>query len=69
MDLLQHEVVEASLLGRFEIPGDVAGGGSHFDTVEGRHPEEPGAELDDVVVLDHVDLTRLAEDGRDVGGQ
>jgi hypothetical protein len=68
VDLLEHEVGVAGLLGGLEVPGDVAADRRDVVAVEGGDPQFARAHLDDLVVVEDVHLTRQREQGGDVGG-
>ncbi|MES4793077.1 MAG: hypothetical protein C4321_08940, partial [Chloroflexota bacterium] len=68
VDLLQHEILEAALLGGLEVPGDLPGLQRHLRAVEIRRADLARTDGHHHVVVHDVDLPGVREERRDVGG-
>ena len=68
VDLLEHERLEAALLGGLGVPVDGVGGALHRDSRDGRDRDALGAQGDDLAALDVLHGARLVQEGGHVGG-
>ena len=69
VDLLEHEMLVAALLGRLGRPVDGRHGALERDAGDVRHGDAPRSEIRDVAVLEEDDLVGVGQDRRDVGGE
>ena len=67
-DLLEHEVLEAALLGRRSLPGDLPHFALDRFAVERGERVAVAAHFDDLALLEHDHLARVLQHRRDVGG-
>jgi hypothetical protein len=68
VDLLEHEVAVAALLGGHRIPGDLLGLGGHLVAGEVGQPHAAGRDGGDLAVVQENHLPGVGEDRGDVGG-
>ena len=67
VDLLEHEGLEAALLGGLGVPVDGVRGALHLNAVGGRDRDAVGAQRDDLAALDVLDGAGLGEERGYVG--
>ena len=63
VDLLEHERLEAALLGRLDVPVDLVDGPEDLLAVNRPERRPLGPQGDDLVVLDDLDALRVAQEG------
>jgi hypothetical protein len=69
VDLLEHEGLEAALLGGLLVPVDLDDLALELGPVGQHERRALGRDLDDLAVLDVLDLARLAQEGGDGAGE
>ena len=69
VDLLEHEGLEAALLGGLLVPVDLDDLALELGAVGQHERRALGRDLDDLAVLDVLDLARLAQEGGDGAGE
>ena len=69
VDLLEHEVFVATLLGGLRCPVDGGHGPLEWRAVDVREGHAPRPQVGDVTVLEKDDLVGVGQDRRDIGGQ